>query len=270
MKDVLEELKSLRRGWDGHEAAGPKASAIKDVEAFVNMITDSSIEIVPLIDGDVSMDFTHETTDDLMGIIEFSGKGSLQFGHDEVDYPSTDPTKRRLMIDIESTSLEADAGVWEIGYWEIGSDYDDVLGEVAFNGSFLMNPYEQGRIVDEETVKWLGNNCDNWYPAKEQFLYLEESSVLLNQFQKDVSAQGFDEVWCKGADFDFAVLRSLFRSYDIPMPWHYRLQCCMRSYLNTFPEFKQRYTPNQAHSGMYDARTQAVVIEEILKYLDRY
>jgi len=194
----------------------------------------------------------------------------LKLVHDNVDFPNENPTKKRLMIDIETTSLETDAAVWEIGYWEIGSDHDDVLGEKSFNGSFLMNPYKQARIVDDDTIHWLEHNSDTWPAAKEQFPYLEESSTLMKQFQQDVLKHGFDEVWCKGADFDFAVLRSLFRDYDIPLPWHYQTQCCMRSYLNTFSEFKQLWTANKSHSGMYDARSQAECIEDILKYLERY
>jgi len=269
MTDVLSELKSLRHGWDGNNARGPNASAVKDVEAFLKIL-DNTVEITPLATGDISLGFLNEQTKELDGLIDFAGKGHLKFIHDNSDVPSEMPTKKRLMIDIETTALELDAAVWEIGYWEIGSDHDDVTGNNAFNGGFLLNPYEQLRIINDDTIDWLEHNCDGWPDAKKQFPNLESTSVLLKNFQQDVLKYGFDEIWCKGSDFDFAILRTLFRDYDIPLPWNYQRQCCMRSYLNTFPEFKQLWTANKSHSGMYDARSQAECIETILKYLDRY
>jgi hypothetical protein len=273
MSDDLSEIKKLRRGWDGYGAAAPSPAVIKTVEHFVNMLNVSQCEIGALSDGALSLEFYNDDTDDMEGILDFNIDGSLMYafdGSDTLKDEATGPTKKRAMIDLETTSLEPDAGIWEIGYWEIGSDHQDVEGENAHNGGFIMNPYDQLRIVDEDTLIWLSVNSDGWPDAVKAFPTLPPTEELLYNFQQDFIAQGFDEVWCKGADADFVWMRSIFRQYDMALPWHYQNQCCMRSFLNTFPEFKQTWTPNQGHSGMFDARTQAVVVEKILKHVGRY
>jgi len=180
------------------------------------------------------------------------------------------PIKKRLMIDIETTSLDVGTSVWEIGYWEIGSDFDDTYGDNHFNGRFILNPYEQERLVDDATIDWLDKNSDSWKNAKVLFDLCDPTKMILDLFQEDVKSEGFDEVWCKGADFDFAILRSLYRQYEIDLPWHYRDQCCMRGFQNTFPEIQMVFTKDESHSAMYDARSQAVCLEKILKEIGRY
>jgi len=261
MNDILKQVEEF--------SSNTYEEVLDDITSFVNIL-DMPKEVESNDDNTLSMVFTNPDTKELECIIDFQGNGNLKMINEKIEINNKIPTQRRLMIDIETTSLSTDAAVWEIGYWEIGSDFNDVNGEDYYNGSFLLNPYDQMRLVDEDTLSWLEQNCDKWDEIKNQFDDLEPTKTLLEKFQMSFIDQGFDEVWCKGSDFDFAILRSLFRDSDLALPWHYRKQCCMRSLLNVYPEFVQEYTQGQAHTGMYDARSQAVCVENILQHLGRY
>jgi len=173
------------------------------------------------------------------------------------------PSKKRLMIDLETTGLTSLAGVWQIGYTEM-------IDAANFRGLIHLNPYDQDREVDENTVSWLEENADDWIKMRPMFPYLPLSQSTLRGWSNFIAKQDFDEVWCKGADFDFAILRSLLNDVDVPLPWHYRKQCCMRGFLNTYPEFEVEYDSIQSHNGEYDAIVQSECMNKILKHLGRW
>ena len=169
--------------------------------------------------------------------------------------------KKRLMVDIETTAIGTDAAVWQIGYHEIGGEY---------SGIFNLNPYDQERNVNPDTVEWLRDNAPDWNILEPMFNSFFPSKAILKAFDEKVRGEEFDEIWCKGADFDFAILRSIYAQYYHPLPWHYRKQCCMRSFLNTFPEFEIDFSEQQSHNAEYDAKVQAECIEKILRHLGRF
>lgn len=171
------------------------------------------------------------------------------------------PNKKRLQIDLETTAINPLAAVWQIGYSELGG---------SFKGMIYLNPYhQQGRIVNQDTVDWLWKNAPDWKSAQDIFPILPPTSTALHTLCESFREQDFDEVWCKGSDFDFAIFRSLLDAYDIKLPWHYSKQCCLRTYLNSFPQFKVKHD-KMGHSAMHDADAQNECLGRILKHLDIY
>jgi hypothetical protein len=70
-------------------------------------------------------------------------------------------------------------------------------------------------------------------------------------------------VWGFGADFDIAILQSLFRDYGIPPPWPYKLNRCGRTVTALCP---QRRPPRNgmSHNALDDAIYQAHTIRDSL------
>lgn len=175
------------------------------------------------------------------------------------------PRKKRLMVDIETCAVTPGAAVWEIGYYEIGNPS-------GYRGTFLLNPYNQGREIDNNTIDWLNINSTRWNEVKSEFHTLPyDTYTKLKSWVNETFEQAFDEIWCKGSDFDFTIIRSLLSNYDLPLPWSYQRQCCMRSFLNTFDEFKIDFGDGtQAHSALFDANVQAECLIKILTHVGKY
>lgn len=172
------------------------------------------------------------------------------------------PTKRRLMIDLETTALSCDAGVWQIGCQEVGGGYNDLI---------LMDPYRQeNRKISPITITWLEEHSPDWTRSLEVFGTLAPTPDVLSRWAKKIKSLQIDEVWCKGADIDFAILRGLLRDNNIHLPWSYKNQCCMRSFLNTFPEHKVKIDRHRAHNALNDAKAQSDCLINILQQLGKY
>lgn len=171
--------------------------------------------------------------------------------------------RKRCMIDIEGTDLAVTAGVWQIGCWEMGGSY---------NTEFFLNPYNQpNRTVSTETIHWLEQHSPDWERGKRVFGILDPNVTILTKWGKEIAAQNFDEVWCKGSDYDFAILRSLFSAYGIRLPWHYTRQCCMRGFLQTYPEIQIDFgDESKTHGAFHDATIQGECMIKILKHMGRY
>lgn len=123
---------------------------------------------------------------------------------------------RHCMIDIETLSLRNDAVVLSVA----AVPFDEHEHLSAENSLIIsLHIGEQlcaGRWIDSETVRW-------WMT---QPAHIRRTSMMgdiefqefASQFQQFLACETIDRFWCKGPEFDAAVLRSLYRSFESELP----------------------------------------------------
>lgn len=135
---------------------------------------------------------------------------------------------RHLMIDVETLSLQHNAGIWQIGICE--------LFNAALQAEFTCSPAKCHRDMLLSFAQWI----------------------------KNLNLQSHDfKVWTKGPQFDIVKLEYHFDVYGIKCPWKYSQIMDFRTieYLSgkrcTVPK-------SEAHGGLADAKYQARFMEEFL------
>jgi hypothetical protein len=156
-----------------------------------------------------------------------------------------------MMIDIETCALSTSAAVWEVGWvtWD----------EVHFPGSggqfFLdiANHAQSRRRIDDDTVRFLEKDAPSWAAYQDFRDFRDEDNLKTLAAAIDEA----DHVWCKGASFDFAILKDLFEDYGIATPPRaYRKERCMRVLQAMYPRVRLELDPESVHGALYDAQEQ--------------
>lgn len=149
---------------------------------------------------------------------------------------------RNFMIDIETVGLDFNTVVWQVSCVEFVIHADHACIPLGNDFTTYLDHAEQienlnaGRLTwSEDTADWLSNQ-----PCKDEFTNWRfkhtpgwETNTVLG-LHEGLTRMGIADadVWCKGADFDFAILKTQFAVAGLKTPWHYRKQNCMRAWLN--------------------------------------
>lgn len=170
----------------------------------------------------------------------------------------------KLMIDIETTDTAVTAQMIQIG--AAAEDGDIFLANIKPDDAAIT----QQRFTESvATLEWW--RADVRVQMFNEILAAgEEIEQVLNRFQQWVFSKQPTEVWCKGASFDFAILRHAFAVCKINLPWVYRQERCLRTYYALFDkEFinqtNDKFPNPTLHNGMEDAKQQL----QVLQYLER-
>ena len=183
-----------------------------------------------------------------------------------------------MMLDIETLGRDHDALVWQIGICFF-DPYGPVIGPHTL---FLPSKQEQlslGRKIEAETVAWTNTHGDTgtymrWMYADEARPTIKMIHTMLENHLASVSGDPSRVVvWAKGASFDFAIMKSLFRSAGLSQPWHFRNERCMRTFDALIPEdVRIRLHPEscgRAHNAENDAIWQAKSVQNMILYMDQ-
>lgn len=163
------------------------------------------------------------------------------------------------MIDIETLSLRPTAQIIQLGAAFEGGD--------VFLADIQLDAFSRFH-TDLNTLEW-------WQSDEHRARMLEGikangsaiESVLTN-FNEWVKFHNPTTVWCKGAAFDFAVLRYTYSVLGIPMPWSYKIEMCYRTVAKMYDEHYYQHVvdmyPNlQSHNALEDARHQLAVLRHL-------
>ena len=155
------------------------------------------------------------------------------------------------MLDIETLDTVPTAKILSLGAV-------DVYGEADWYAEF--GHYQYGRTVSTETLEW-------WQQQRAMPNGSENLKAGLQRFYDWYKEQAFTEVWCKGTDFDFVILRDAFKGADVPIPWEYNQVRDLRTLMKLFPECKLAFRNRIQHHALADAAHQAYQLQEILKHV---
>lgn len=170
------------------------------------------------------------------------------------------PYQNHLMIDLETFSLAPNAAVWELGYAHNFNEPDKhIFCDAVFIQSELFNT--KGFDVDPRTVAWVEDNCPSF---KDYGRWVQDNAPADVQVRRDAMRydltlisdliKNADHVWCKGADFDFPILKNLYYQAGVALPpMMYRKQRCFRTLWAMCNESTYKVDPVLAHGAASDA-----------------
>lgn len=171
-----------------------------------------------------------------------------------------------VMIDLETLGLDGNAIVPTIGMVK----FDIGTGEIIdrFDGTFnLKDQAKAGRTMDVDTVRWWMTQSEDARNAafgrsqeKSTTQVLREVSDFMNKPER------VGGVWGNGAAFDNVILKSLFNTMGVPVPWNYRQDFCYRTFRTMFetPETYAMEFKGTKHNALDDAMFQTEVLLKLI------
>jgi hypothetical protein len=167
-----------------------------------------------------------------------------------------------VMLDLETLATEQDAIVASIGAVKMDMDTNEVLLHENFHMTLhWVDQHRKGRACHPATVHfWLKQDKEAqdtimWKPS------IDNESVLM-AFAAFMS--GVDGLWGNGADFDCSILRSLFQTYEMRVPFKYWQHRCFRTMKN-ISSVPEPFREGVHHYALDDAIHQAKYLMEIKK-----
>ena len=151
---------------------------------------------------------------------------------------NTDPI--HIMADIESLDVIPTAVIISIGAVTISGLSESFYLEVDRHS-------QTTRTVSQATLTW-------W--AMQSNMPTGGSSIIssLCAFSDWIKSFGREPIiWCKGTDFDVAILTNAYKQYDIPVPWKYNnIRDC-----RTVFKVANIVPIKASHNALKDAKDQA-------------
>ncbi len=169
-----------------------------------------------------------------------------------------------LMLDIETMGSESYSCIVSIGALEFDIESGNTGREFYVNVD-LQSCLDIGLEVSAKTILWWMQQSENarkdfvnrkLFPIKEA---LEELSKFIN---KDY------EVWGNSARFDCGLIQNAYKKANLPLPWKYYKERCVRTLLSFAPEIKAKCTFNgTAHNALSDCYYQVEYCSQIWSFL---
>jgi DNA polymerase III epsilon subunit-like protein len=164
----------------------------------------------------------------------------------------------RCMIDIETLGRKAGCVITSIG--AVKFNLDGLADSPFYCRIDIADACERlGLRMDADTVMWWmrQNEAARMEIAAQPGVQLD---AVLGQFTSWLGE--VDEVWCKGASFDFPILKEAFDRVGVEMPWKYYQERCARTLMALDPPATKGVVSHRADD---DAIAQANEVIRILR-----
>lgn len=191
--------------------------------------------------------------------------------------------KTHMMVDIETLDTAPSAVVLELST-VIFTDSPGIKQTSPATYIFDRNHQASvGRTVSQDTLDWWDEKLSNKSYAPQDKIYLElllnnksvnitpkEAHIALTESLKQVTGY----IWCKGASFDFPIIKSFFASFGLSDPFsdnkNYRKQMDLRTYETIARDMGfSGYTTHSkgAHISFDDCLDQITMYAELRDYI---
>lgn len=167
--------------------------------------------------------------------------------------------RQHTMIDLETLSTTSEAVVMQIGICRF-----DLLNPAKKLKTMKwdLDWYSQmdlNRVIDQSTVVWWSKQSDEARASvfKDGGEDVEKALSELTHFL------GPSILWANPSNFDISILASLYRSFDLKVPWFHRDVVCLRS-ICTAAGYDRKNGPRSElpHDAESDAAVQARQAQE--------
>lgn len=166
-----------------------------------------------------------------------------------MDYPD-------IMIDVETTGTRPEhSAVIQIAAVRFNLQEGTVDASDMFDRCLAVAP---NRYWDEDTRQWWqGKNLKVYHQICAR---MEDPTIVMRAFRDWSVAKKVDEplrFWAKPTSFDYALMQSYFRQFDLHNPYHFRYARDMNSYMAGLagrPEHRQldvEFAGSQ-HNALHD------------------
>ena len=157
---------------------------------------------------------------------------------------------KHIMLDIETLDVLPTATITQIAACSFSLE-DGITNH--FNTYVLATSQSWGS-ASKATLDWLAS-----LPPKEPIGSAVPIREALKALSSYLQGEDYDGIWCYGASFDFPILRLAYHHTNLPLPWHYRQERCLRTIL-ALKNTKLRATNN--HDALSDVYNQAATLLE--------
>lgn len=169
-----------------------------------------------------------------------------------------------VMIDIETTSTQVNAGILSIAavpfLWDEPLDY-------FYEKASMRSLEAKGFHISRQTMGWW--DLQSSQARLEAFSGTQDIMEMLSYFDdymRELPAKLI--VWGNGADFDVPIITNGFDEFGMECPWTYSSKRCYRTLKHLFPEI-QFVTPVTAHNALDDAKAQAAHATRIFQHIEK-
>lgn len=164
-----------------------------------------------------------------------------------------------VMVDLETLGKLPTSAFTSIGAC-LFEPHSDWIGETFHMHVSLANAIRTGLTMDASTVLWWLGQDDS---ARHTLINGQPDAAPLITALEAFAAfmpAGAD-IWCKGASFDFPILKYAYHLIGMEQPWEFRNECDVRH------EMKRAglVSPGTHHNALDDAVHQAKLVQHILQ-----
>ena len=171
---------------------------------------------------------------------------------------------KNAMIDLETLATNPNAVVLTIGAVKFNPFTDEITDKLHLKLD-VDSQVEKGRTVCDDTLAWWGRQDKEVRETAFTTNRIDVSKALnsLNEWSKDTI-----RVWCQGPSFDFPILDSLYKQYDINKPWDWWFQRDARTVTSLVNEDLKEKIQFNAHDAVEDCIKQAKCVQYVFKKLN--
>lgn len=169
------------------------------------------------------------------------------------------------MVDLETLGTTPDSVITVIGWCVFEEDpyHTEVIGH---SGDIVVNPqdgFDLGLKADWSTIKWWMEQSEEARSMLGNPGTMQSLSSGIDRLSSYWNDFGCEHFWCKGLDFDLAILRTTFDRLGIEPPWPYNAGRDLRT-LTDDAEFEKGGMPRlpvlKDHVASHDAIHQVNVV----------
>jgi len=163
----------------------------------------------------------------------------------------------RVMLDIETLGTDPGCVILQVGAVRFGRDG---IGAEFDESPDIVSCELNGLTIDAETLRWWMAQDHN----DEMLLDGRGLELVLSDFADWYGDA--DELWCKGPDFDAAILNAAYDAVGVEPPWDYWQTRDVRT-IEALPVDVEVEHGGVEHDALDDARHQARLVSETLTEL---
>lgn len=158
-----------------------------------------------------------------------------------------------LMIDIETMGNISYSAIISIGAVEFNIDTGETGKEFHLN-VFLESSVNAGLIINPDTILWWLQQNEK---AREDLVKSEKVSLAKALVDFNAFCTKDYQVWGNSARFDLGLLQNAYNKLDIPIPWDFRKERCVRTLVSFAPKIKEDFKyVGTAHNALQDCYNQ--------------
>ena len=168
---------------------------------------------------------------------------------------------KHVMIDIETMGNMSHSAIVSIGAVRFNLETGEI-GEKFYMGVDLQSCLDAGLIINADTLMWWLNQSE---AARKK---ITEKGHPLNKALISLSAfvTKDDQVCGNSARVDLGILSDAFNTCEMPIPWDFRKERCVRTLCSFAPEVKDAEPINGvAHDALADCIFQIIYCSKIYK-----
>ena len=171
----------------------------------------------------------------------------------------TEDDKVHIMVDLETLDTAPTAVILSIGACLV--ERSSLLpGQEFYTELATASQFE--RTQSKDTLEWWDTQPEGVKPKGDGNHIFFALGALSYWIQSLIATP---IIWCKGTDFDTAILANAYAQLKQPLPWKYNNVRDYRTLAKSFPNVMR--TSPVTHNALQDARDQAEHLKEISHYL---